>query len=249
MSQASSENLPRRVLLTGATSTIGKEIARQLAESGCEVWAMGRDAETLAQLVSSLPGSGHHSIGADLLNFSSLEKALAKLESEGQEIGGFVHAAAWGTSRPASQVSSQHLENAFRVTAQGFFLISQRLFALRSAGGLSVVAVSSTSAVRGYRASAHYAGAKAALESYARTLAIEWANRGCRVNVVRPGWIESPRLDAFVDRVGTETSPSVGPMGPGKPSDVATAVEFLLSHQARHINAAVLDVDGGTLAT
>lgn len=141
------------------------------------------------------------------------------------------------------------------VNVTGVFLCCQAFVRHRRArgGGGKIVSISSGSARSPRPAGAAYAASKAAVETISRTLAMEVGPDGINVNVVAPGYIDVRGWsDCFPDRASDDMRAVLVrgiPLGQaGRPQDIAEAVAFLCSEEARHISGAVIDVDGGSLA-
>lgn len=246
----------RRVLVTGASSGIGRACAVCAARLGASVILTGRRLDALEETRTMLEGDGaRHFVFAGDLSDSDFVQALPRqiLEAAGP-LDGFVHAAGIGPAMPISVVAESLIEASLKVNYKAFLLLmkafSGKAFVNR---GFSSVAVSSVSAEIGWAGGSVYAGSKGALSAAVRALAIELAPKGMRVNAVCPGYVKTP----FFDRVagagldgpdGVARLVAQQPLGLGEPDQVASAVCFLLSEAASLITGVNLPVDGGFLA-
>jgi NAD(P)-dependent dehydrogenase (short-subunit alcohol dehydrogenase family) len=128
-----------------------------------------------------------------------------------------------------------------------FYLLRSAGSALRDAGGGAIVLVSSINAERGKAGQANYAASKAGLNALAKTAAREMGRFGIRVNVVEPGWIDTPMTAALSPDLRNRAIGETLLGRIGRPEDVAGAVLFLCSDLSQHITGQVLRVDGGQL--
>lgn len=233
----------KRVLVTGASSGIGRQIAQSCARAGAEVIATGRDEMRLRSLVDELSGSGHGYLACDLGDDDSIKQfaqAVGKFD-------GIVHSAGIAALAPVRLASRKHIEDQFRINAVGPILLTQQLL-LRNAvnQGGSIVFVSSISAHIGVQGVAAYGGSKSALESMARCLSMEVAKRSIRVNCLAPGFVETPMLQAARSTTDSiEETAARYPLGLGLPEDIANAAIFFLSKASRWITGRTLVMDGG----
>ena len=232
-----------RVLVTGSSSGIGRQIAIQCSKMGAQVVVTGRDEIRLAAALSELEGSGHTSVQADLTS----DDGIAKLVAEAGVLNGVVHSAGISRLAPIKMVSLKHLREVEAINFEAPVLLTQKLLSKSAiAAGGSIVFISSIAAHIGVPGVGAYSASKAALIAMMRCLSMEVVKRKIRANCLSPALVESPLLDATEKLVGSlENERGNYPLGFGKPEDVANAAIFLLSGASRWITGTTIVMDGG----
>ncbi|RYH71112.1 MAG: SDR family oxidoreductase [Alcaligenaceae bacterium] len=233
----------KTILVTGASSGIGRQIAVSCALAGATLVVSGRNTDRLAALLAQLGSRAHRMVAADLLDESSVKHMAVQIG----EIDGVVHSAGIAALAPLRLASKAHIEGQLATNFVAPMLLTQQLL-LRNAvaNGGSIVFISSISAHIGVHGVSAYSASKAALEAMARSLAIEVARKLIRVNCLAPGLVETPMLAAARSTAGgLEETLARYPLGVGQPEDVANAAVFFLSHASRWITGTTLTLDGG----
>ena len=242
----------KRVLVTGASSGIGREIAISSARMGATVIGIGRDEgrlnETLATLVS-ISGAAHQTIKADLTQHTEREQVIASLD--GLAIDGLAHSAGISRLSPVRQFTEKHMRELQAINVEAPMLLTQGLLkrGLVRDGG-SILFIASIAAHIGVAGVGFYSGTKAALLAIARSLAMEVAKRGIRSNCLSPALVKTPLLEAtatLVDSMSREEENY--PLGFGKPEDVANAAIYFLSDASKWVTGTTLVMDGGLTIT
>ena len=238
-------------LLSGATSAIGREIARRLS-SNRDLVLHGRNLNRLSETRSVCQNADRHIIWPfDLVDSDGIERALpALLHEQGAVIDCFVHCAGVLKILPMRQQEPLLARETMNVN---FFSAAEivRLLLKKNVNQRrlkNVVFVSSTASKFGARGFNLYCASKGALDSLMRALAVELAP-DIRVNSVLPGGIRTPMTESMFTDTSLAGRLAVDyPLGLGQPSDIAAAVEFLVSENARWITGQQLIVDGGRTA-
>lgn len=233
----------KRILVTGASSGIGRQTAIACADMGAQLVVTGRNAERLADTLQALAGQGHQSIAADLTRAEDLQ-ALA---AQAAPLDGLVHAAGISRLVPLRMLKSEHLQEMFAHNTFAPMLLTKELLAKRKiqTGG-SIVFISAVASHIGPLASSAYSASKGALLGAMRSLALEVAKQGIRANCIAPGYVRTPMLEGLASGgVDTEAYANLAPLGMGEPQDVALAAVFYLSPASRWITRNYFIIDGG----
>jgi NAD(P)-dependent dehydrogenase (short-subunit alcohol dehydrogenase family) len=235
----------KKILLTGASSGIGRACALSLAAEGAHLVVLGRNEAALAEL--DLPEAHRYTV--DLTDEAAVKKIVAGLKAEIGALDGCVLAAGLHTFRPLMMESFAEIYRPWSINAQSCLgLLALLLKSRLIVKGGSVVLFSSAAARMGAAGAMSYAASKGAIESATMTLAVELASQRIRVNAVSPGVVRTPMSEGFLGKLDPAQLAALEarhPMGFGTPEDVAGPVKFLLSSDARWITGVVLPVDGG----
>jgi len=230
----------KTVLVTGASSGLGRQIAISSTRMGARVIATGRDDERLSQTFADLEGDGHQKVRADLTSSADLDALVASAPS----IDGVVHAAGVQRLSTIKLVSEKLLRDVFDINFMAPVMLTQRLLYRGAlAPGSSIIFLSSSAATTGTPGVGPYAASKAALHGLMRCLVLEQAKRRVRVNCLVPSAVETP----IWDEKHLEAQRACHPLGLGTPNDIANAAIYLLSDASRWITGSELVMDGGVV--
>ena len=238
-------------LVTGASRGIGEGIARRLAERGATVAISARKPDALEAAAEALRSDGHRVFSCAAHN-GKTDQVTALLDAVEAELGPvqiLINNVGTNIFAPLFDVNERLWDSMFATNVKGHFFLSQRVgkgMVDRGEGGV-IVNVSSVSALRPKMGMALYSVTKAAMNAMTRAMAAEWGQAGIRVNAVGPGVIDTtfsaPLINSpdIVKGVLADT-----PLNRiGDVADVAEAVTFLCSDEARHITGHFLTIDGG----
>jgi NAD(P)-dependent dehydrogenase (short-subunit alcohol dehydrogenase family) len=230
-------------LVAGGAKGIGMAISERLAAEGAAVFLTGRHAAEVESAAGRI-GRGARGIVADAGVPRDVAEAIATVRAERGRIDALVVNA--GISEPAllADETPEHFERHFLVNVRSAVLGLQAAAGVMGEGS-SVVLVGSAADTAGVPSYGTYSASKAALRSYARTWAAEFAPRGIRVNVVSPGPTDTEMFAATSNEVRAALIAHI-PLGRmARPEEVAAAALFLLSDEASFITGSELCVDGG----
>jgi NAD(P)-dependent dehydrogenase (short-subunit alcohol dehydrogenase family) len=239
----------KTALVTGGTSGIGRAITTKLAGEGVYVFVTGRRQVQLDALADEL-GDTVTGIRADIANLDDLDRVCAAIGERGEGLDIVVANAGGGAFATLAELKPEDFDQTFGTNVRGTVFTVQKALPLLNPGA-SIVITGSTSAARSTAAFGVYSASKAAIRQFSRVWAIELAQRGVRVNTVTPGPTETPGLaglaaDPGQARALLDNEASRVPLGRlGQPTEIADAVLFLASPQAKFITGAELFVDGG----
>lgn len=254
----------RTILVTGASSGIGRETALLLGTLGARVVLTGRDAGRLAETHERLNAietnaQGHHAEPFDLaMDVERIPAWMLDLANKLQTpFHGIAHCAGIHNQRPVRMLDASRFEEVQRVNvttavmlAKGFRQKNCRP-PVGVTGGGSLVLMSSVAGLVGQASIAAYGASKAALIGLCKCLAIELAAEGIRANVVAAAMVRTELAERMFATLGQEQTEAIRashPLGFGEPEDVANAIAFLLSGASRWITGSVMTVDGGYTA-
>lgn len=238
----------RTILVTGASSGIGRETAILLSQLGAKLILVARDAERLQQTRAALTGGGHHIEPFDLNDLDAIPAWMKELAARLGALSGLVHSAGVYQMTPLRTVTAAGIDDVLRINLHAAVMLAKG-FRQKGchAGGGSLVLLSSVAGLRGHAGLAAYTASKAALVGVARSMAMELAREDIRVNCVAPGLVATE----MSSDVEAQTVGEIGeierahPLGLGKPRDVANGIAFLLSEAARWITGTTISIDGG----
>jgi NAD(P)-dependent dehydrogenase (short-subunit alcohol dehydrogenase family) len=242
----------RVALVAGASRGIGAETARAFARAGYAVVLGARDADALARVVDDIGADGGRAVAAttDVGDVESM-RALVELalETYGRLDAAFNNATDGPMPSPLADIDPDEFDVGIRTNVRGTFLgMKYEIPAMLAAGGGSIVNMASVAGVRAMTNLAAYVTGKAGIIALTETAALDYADRGVRVNVVAPGPIETHHLARAGAEAKRLAAASV-PMGRvGTTAEVADVVLWLCSPQSSFVTGATVPIDGGQLA-
>jgi len=235
----------KTILVTGASSGIGKAIALECAKMGATVIITGRNEERLNQTFELLEGNNHQKIACDL----QLEENIKNLTSQLPVLNGIVHSAGVQKTLPFQFVSSTELDKIFDVNFFAPTLLSQMIVKTKKISkDASIVFISSAGGpVTVDMGNSMYCASKAAITAMAKSMALELASKKIRVNSILPGMTETPLIHAgYVTQEQLNLDMESYPLKRyGKPEEIAYAAIYFLSDASAWTTGANLIIDGG----
>jgi gluconate 5-dehydrogenase len=241
------------VVVTGASRGIGEAIAAAFAEAGATVVLTARERAGLDQVCAELAGKGMATTAhtLDVADVRASESFVDMLIAHHGRIDVLVNNAGTSARQPTGQVTEDVWDRMFATNARGLFFLTQAVGrAMLARGAGAIVNIGSVSQVVGRREMAAYTASKGAVAQITRTLALEWARTGVRVNCVAPGYVRTPLVEPVLQREDLIAEIlRRTPLGRvAEPREIAGPVLFLASDLASYVTGQTLFVDGGWTA-
>lgn len=234
----------KTILVTGASSGLGRQIAISCARHGARIVATGRDIGRLQSTFDQLQGQGHVQIPADLTD----AQARSALAVAAPKIDGLVHCAGKQMLSPIRQLREVLMNEMYNIHFLAPVMLTQQLLqASKVASGGSIIFMLSTSAHIGTRGVGPYSAMKAGLQGIIRCLAIESAKHRIRVNGISPSVVPTPMWGDAGQNAQLEAQRARHPLGLGTPDDIANATIYMLTDASRWVTGTTLVMDGGAV--
>ncbi|WP_019551939.1 SDR family NAD(P)-dependent oxidoreductase [Propionispira raffinosivorans] len=238
----------KRFVITGASSGMGRQIAMELAEAGALILGLARGENKLRELSTLYPMQIKYA-ACDVTDKEALEIAVCKFVNENGKLNGVVHAAGISDITPIKmyneKVAHEIMDISFWAGANLIQICTKNKYGKQGMSNILFSSICAHSAEKGMFA---YAGAKAALQIGAKSIAKEIAGKHHRINTITPGWVKTNMTDQAAQLADLEKFFENNLLGEGSVDDVSGIVLFLLSDRARWITGTDIVVDGGYLA-
>lgn len=239
--------------VTGAGKGLGRQMAIALAAAGAVVVATARTEADLTSLIKEIENAGGTAQAApgSVDDADFVDGCVERIVDQHGRLDVLINCA--GISpvfRRSERLTDQEWSEVLHTNLDGTFACARAAGRrMLSAGTGSIINVSSIHANAGFERIAAYAASKGGVEALTKVLAVEWADRGVRVNAVAPGYFRTDLSSGLLDSSWGEKITNAIPMGQvGKPEDLANSVVFLASDASRYITGTTLVVDGGQTA-
>lgn len=239
----------KTIIVTGASSGIGRQCAIDCSKMGARVITVARNEDRLKETISMLSGVGHRYYSYDLSNNEGIKSFVSDIVSSNGKIDGLIYAAGIEKTCPSKMLKPIDYEEVFNVNALSAFEMAKQVTSVKNCGTSgSVVFIASITSVIARQGTAAYSASKGALVSGARVLAAELAKRKIRVNCISPGTILTPLMQNFLSQLSEDEYKKRTdgfPLGLGDSSDISAACIYLLSDAARWVTGQNFVIDGG----
>lgn len=239
-------------LVTGGSRGIGEAIVRAFAQQGYAVAInhsgvrSAERAEELAREIAAEFGVDAAAIGADVADFEAVKEMVEEIRAQWGRIDVLVNNAGITRDGLLARMTEEAFDQVIEVNLKGAFNCLRQVapVMMKQRSG-RIVNVSSVVGLYGNAGQVNYAASKAGIIGMTKSAAKELAGRGITVNAVAPGFIETDMTDAMPERAREAVLSRIALKTLGEPEDVAAAVRFLASDEARYITGQVLAIDGG----
>jgi len=237
----------KRIVVTGSSRGIGAGLAKHLAAEGARVAVTySSNPQSAEKVLSELPGDGHLLINMNVSSSESVEKGFAEILQKFDGLDGLVNNAGITRDQLLMRMKDEDFDAVVNTNLRGAYLCSKAVMRpLLKARAGSIVNISSVIGQMGNAGQSNYAASKAGLEGFTRSVALEVASRGIRVNAVAPGFIVTDMTDALDEKQKEAIQSKIPLQRLGRVDDIAHSVSFLLSDASLYITGQVLQVNGG----
>jgi NAD(P)-dependent dehydrogenase (short-subunit alcohol dehydrogenase family) len=244
----------RHVLVTGASSGLGRHFAGMLGKAGARLTLGARRAEALAQTVAAVEAAGGQAqaVVMDVSDRTGIEAALDQAEARFGPVRVLVNNAGITATTPTLDLTEEEWDGVLDTNLKGVFLVAQavakRMVAARSGG--CIVNVASILGLRVAGGLAPYAASKAAVIQLTKSMALDWARHGIRVNALAPGYVRTELNEAFFEsEPGKALIKRVPQRRLGEASELDGALLLLASDAGSYMTGSVIAADGGHLVS
>lgn len=236
----------KTILVTGASSGIGRATAVECSKLGASVVITGRNENRLNETFKSLEGDGHLKIVADLTKQDDIDSLVSQID----QLDGLVNNAGVGRNKPVGFIKMEDLDYVYQANVFSGILLTKALLKKKKINrGGSIVFTSSISSRLNSPGIAMYASSKAAITSYMRSCAVELGEKQIRSNAVLPGMVETKLITRgdYTEEDMNRDRELYALKRYGKPHEIAYAIIYLLSDASSWVTGTSLVVDGGRL--
>lgn len=236
----------KTILVTGASSGIGRATAELCARMGAHVIITGRNSERLQQTYESLQGDGHLHIVADLTDVEHRSRLVQDIP----ELDGIAYCAGIGHRKPGKYITEEDIVTVMSANFNSIVLLQAAIMTARKIKkGASLVFLSSRAADIPSNANSMYSASKGALKSYAKCLSLEMAPQHIRVNCICPAMVWTPLvLSEGISEEDLKEQETRYPLKRyGHPEDIANLAVFLLSDASSWMTGSCIDITGGAI--
>jgi len=243
----------KNIIITGASSGIGQTAAILCSKLGAKVSIIGRDEEKLNETLCLLEGTNHLLFPLDITNYSQIDNVVSQIVNSNGKINGFIHSAGIELTRPLKILKTEMLQDVFAVNVFAGLEFAKSITKNNNINtGASLIFIASIVGSLGQAGKIGYSASKGALISSCKSMAIEFASKGIRVNTISPALVETDMSKKIMDTIGEDAKTNVlkmHPLGFGKVEDVANACAFFLSDASSWITGTDFIIDGGYSAS
>ncbi len=242
----------KRILVTGASSGIGAEAAISFSRAGANLVISARDGERLKMVLSSLEGDGHSCLLLDLDYTDGIAKIIKTHCKEYGALNGIFHAAGLECIKPVNILKQKDIQAVFSASVGATLMLAKAMTmkGVKAEGHTSIVCMSSVAGLIGQSGLAAYSASKGAVNAAVRSLSVEFASKGVRVNSIVSGAVQTEMHTRITEDLSVQSIKDYQDkhlLGFGDVTDIAYAAQYLLSDASKWVTGTELVVDGGYL--
>ena len=240
----------KSIIITGASSGIGRQCAITASQIGATVALIGRDEQRLSETYSQMEPGNHLKVSCDITDYAQLDAMIVSIVNKVGKISGFIHSAGIEIIKPIQFTTAKDYEKIFATNIIAGLELAKIISHKKnlSPQGASFIYLSSVMGILGEPGRVAYCASKGALIAAVKAMAMEFVPKNIRVNCLLPGIVETPMVKNLFDSLLDETKKAIiakHPLGLGEPEDIAYYCAFLLSDLSRWITGSSLIIDGG----
>ena len=240
----------KNIVITGASSGIGRQIAIEASKNGANVILVARSKDKLEETKSAMEQGNHFVCPFNVTDFNLIDNLVDEISAKAGMISGFVHSAGIESTIPLRNMKAQIYEDLFKVNVVAALEFARSISRKKRVNpeGASFVFISSVMGSLGKEGKVGYCASKAALTSSIKAMALELCNKKIRCNVILPGIVQTEMVKRMFESLPESAVSEIiknHPMGIGSPDDVADLAVFLLSGKSKWITGSEIVIDGG----
>jgi NAD(P)-dependent dehydrogenase (short-subunit alcohol dehydrogenase family) len=239
----------KNIVITGASSGIGQCAAILCSKLGAKISIIGRNKEKLNTTLNLMEGTGHLLFVMDVTAFEQIDDVITEIVTANGKIDGFIHSAGLEMTRPLRILKTEMLQEVFAVNVFAGFEFAKAITKAKNIGdGASLVFIASIVGSFGQAGKIAYSSSKGALIAGCKSMALEFASKGIRVNTISPALVETEMSKQIMETIGEEAKANVlkmHPLGFGKVDDIANACAYFLSDISSWVTGSNFIIDGG----
>lgn len=237
----------KKILVTGGSRGIGAAIVKLAAERGATVgFTYSSREDAASSLLKELPGSGHFICQLNTADEASVEKCIALTLEKFGELDGLVNNAGITKDSLLLRMKSEDFDTVIDTNLKGTFLLTKGFIKpmIKARKG-SIVNITSVIGQTGNAGQSNYAASKAGIEAFSKSVALEVASRGIRINCIAPGFVGTEMTGILSEEQKKNILGEIPMERIAEPKEIATVTAFLLSEDASYMTGHTLSVNGG----
>lgn len=238
----------KKVLIAGGTSGIGCATARMLSKQGADIILLGRNAQKLEDVRSSLSGNGHKSYIVDFSYLNNIKEIFDEIVADQRKIDGMVYCAGVVKLLPVNSLKRQVMNELMTVNLFSFIEMVSILSKRKYHNSASIVGISSIATVYPQKCQGAYAASKSAMNTFVNSLALELCEKDMRINTIMPGAVDTRMYQEFKKDKSEEIIQKMENrqvLGISDPNDIASIILYLLSDASKAITGRAIFADAG----